>query len=110
MTSHGFGGARAGSEIKEDEIVEIARQISKVPGVIWAHIVDGPRYNIIFEFAHLHKLEKTPEDLLKEIGEINVNGKGIHEPTDIWIIKNRDISFQHGRPQVKKDMDEKEDE
>lgn len=100
MTSHGFGGARVGSEIKEKEIAEIAQQISKVRGIIWAHVVESSNYNIMFEFAHLHKLEKTPVGLMEEIRKIvEANGKHVHE-TATWVIQQ---SYQRGEKKEKKD-------
>ncbi len=91
MTDHGFFGTKAGSPIDVDDI---AREVSKIPGVIFAHVVEGPRYNIMVEIDP-RKPRKTHEDLLEEIYEV----EGVHkEKTDVWRILR---SYKNGKPTEK---------
>jgi DNA-binding Lrp family transcriptional regulator len=84
---------RCGSEISDDDLAGIAQQISAIPGVIEAHVVKGPNYNIIVRFTHLKKLHTNPGRLQEEIQKIKVRGKCAHEPINFWIIYH---TFQKG--------------
>lgn len=80
MTSHGFIGLMCGSR---RSVGVIASDVSEVSGVVAAHVVEGPSYNIIAEID-LRDHKRTHKDLLEEIRKI----EGIHRtPTDLWIIQ-----------------------
>jgi len=90
MTDHGFIGLGFGSSVDEKMLCEIARKVSDVPGVIWVHHVkhvvgNEPHHNIIVE------IDPRPGKygpLLEKIQEIEVEGRRIHKPADVWIIQS----------------------
>ena len=104
MTSHGFGGVKLKSEEPKANIVaDLARRISEIKPIVWAHAVlrksesrernENGRYVIIFEFDELNKerykmnkmnphaeLQRRIEEESKNIG---------HEITaDLWVIQS----------------------
>lgn len=115
MADHGFGEGRVFSmkTCPPEIIAEIVAKISKVPGVIWAHVVKPPEKNwwpraheccvdcdIIFEFdyPHEHKWNSLREllDAIEEKGKANEHKFKI---TDVCIIQR---SFQKGDEKEKK--------
>jgi len=82
------------SKISEEEIIEIARQISELKPIIRSHVVQhvvrdkAVGYDIIFEFDHLRKHGMTCTDLLKELKKIRVGKHQITDSTDFWIVQS----------------------
>jgi len=93
MVDHGFIGAKAGSRLDVDAI---ALAVSEISGVIFVHVVEGPRYNIIVEIdPREHK--KKHQELVEDIYRI----EGIHkEKADSWRILR---SFRRGKKAEKKE-------
>lgn len=88
MTSHGFIGLFVGSQ---RSVGDIAKVVSKVEGVDAAHVVEGPRYNIIAKID-LRSQKKTHKVLLDEIRRI----EGVHpKPVDLWIIQGSYVKGNH---------------
>lgn len=95
MTSHGFGGGKLESEkpVNPRQKAEFARRVSEeVEHIIRAHAVKAGDYDIIFEFEHLEKYRMKPEELLKEIQKISVEGHQM-KSADFYVIES---SYQHG--------------
>ena len=91
MTSHGFGGVKV-SSIKPTaaQVAEIAKRISEVKPIRKVHVVWAQRqcHDIIFEFDHLVSHHMKCEDLLGKLKKIEVDGHGIGDPADFWIIQS----------------------
>lgn len=96
MTSHGFGGGKLQSErerVNPKQKAEFARRVSKeVKYIIRAHAVKMGGYDIMFEFEHLEKYHMKPEDLMKEIQKISVDGHQMVS-ADFYVIES---SYQRG--------------
>jgi len=104
MTSHGFGGVRIKSKkLTPKMIADLARQISNIKPIVWAHVVldrsasserkENERYAIIFEFDELDKecYEMNHSELRGKIEGIRLPG---HEITaDLWVIQR---SYHNG--------------
>jgi len=106
MTSHGFGGVKLQSGlIPNRDIIDVAKQISRIEPVVWAHVVDksksrvsdeNRRYDIIFEFDELDKEcynIKSPDgltrhDVLKAIIQKTCTVPGHETIADLWVINS----------------------
>jgi hypothetical protein len=96
MTSHGFGGVRLKSEKPTaDMIADLAKRISAMRPVVWAHVVldSSERYVIVFEFDELDKAcyEINHAELRKRIEKIPIPDHQI--AVDLWVIQR---SYHNG--------------
>lgn len=106
MVDHGFGKGTVDSEKPPtvEDIEKIARRLSELDGIIWAHVRfdasgDWRSNHILFEFGHLENTKsKNRGALFKKIRSITEKGHSIRTPIDFWIIKS---SYKDGKPAEK---------
>jgi len=99
MTSHGFGIVRVSSAAPTAAMIDdLAKQISQIRPVVWAHVVSdkNERYSIAFEFDELNKAcyEMKHAKLQEIIGEVSEKYAPGHQiAVELWVIRR---SYHNG--------------